>query len=108
LKKKKIKIYLPDDTVKNRLLQIVLDYDRTFYRRDNVYFLKRAFFVNSAINHLLREQEDGKITVGQLQEYITYLERYVKNKINLYWKNGQLTMTSLITRGTNGKEKKTD
>ncbi len=108
MKKQKIKIHLPDETVKNRLLQIVLDYDRTFYRKGNVYFLKRAFFVNSVINHLLKEQEAGNISITQLQEYITYLERYVKNKINLYWKNGQLTMTSLITRGTNGKEKKTD
>jgi hypothetical protein len=107
LKGQKTKIHLPD-SIKNRLLQIVLEYDRTFYKKGNVYFLKRAFFVNSVINHLLKEQESGNISISQLQEYINYLEKYVKNRINLYWKNGQLTMTSLIARGTNGKEKKAD
>ena len=96
------------DSVKNRLLGIILDYDRTFYRKGNVYFLKRAFFVNSVINHLLEEQKNGNITVGQLQEYISYLEKYVKNKINLFWKNGQLTMMSLTDRGPSVKKKKTD
>ena len=96
------------DSIKNRLLKFILDYDRTFYRKGNVYFLKRAFFVNSVINYLLKEQEAGNITVSQLQEYINYLEKYIKNKINLYWKNGQLTMTSLTSRSINGKEKKKD
>ena len=96
------------DSIKNKLLKIILDYDRTFYRKGNVYFLKRAFFVNSVISHLLREQEVGNITISQLQEYLSYLEKYVKNKINLYWKNGQLTMTSLITRGSGESKKKVD
>ena len=96
------------DSIKNRLLKLILDYDRTFYRKGNVYFLKRAFFVNSVINYLLKEQEAGNITVNQLQEYINYLEKYIKNKINLYWKNGQLTMTSLIARGPDAEKKKVD
>ena len=107
MKDKKAKIHLPD-SIKNRLLKVILDYDRTFYRKGNVYFLKRAFFVNSVITYLIEEQKNGNITMGQLQEYINYLEKYVKNKINLFWKNGQLTMASLVGRGSNVKKKKTD
>jgi len=56
----------------------------------NVYYAEKIFFVNSLIEWCLERKRNKSISNEQLKSYVMLLDRFLKDEIDLFWKNDTL------------------
>lgn len=55
-------------------------------KKDNVYYLNRLFVANTVIRWIFRETSQHE----EILQYLMQVERFLKEEIDLYWKNGKI------------------
>ena len=69
----------------------------------NTIYADKLFVINSIINKLY--SEDGKaISSKTLIEYGEIINRYLKNEIDIFWKDGNILVKELRTLDKSGGE----
>jgi len=91
------------------ILNVLLDSDFSFEERGNVIFAEKVFFVNSVIKWCLQRRENKEISIKQFRSYMLLLDKYVKQQIDLSWRDKKLLVQRKALEGQkNEKECESD
>ena len=72
------------------ILNFLSKYDTSYNVEGNVYYARKAFVVRSVINWCLSERQDGNIDEEEFARCAYMIDRYIRNEIKLFWKNGKI------------------
>jgi hypothetical protein len=65
----------------------------------NVVHAEKIFIINSIVNYIYRDSEKNKVDKDELMFFGEAIDRYLKNEVDIRWKNGKLVITEPKTRG---------
>jgi hypothetical protein len=66
---------------------------------ENVVHAEKIFIINSVINYIYRDSDKNKVDKDELMFFGEAIDRYLKNEVDIRWKNGKLIITEPKTRG---------
>lgn len=73
---------------------------RNLYKRyaiidNNLVDAHKLFIINTVINYLFKDKDYRSISTKQLAEYGELINRFLKNEIDIYWKDDKLLVKEL-------------
>ena len=81
------------------ILNVLLDADFSFEKRGNVIYAEKVFFVNSVIQWCLKRKENKEINIKQFRSYMLLLDKYVKQQVDLSWRDKKLLVQRKALEG---------
>lgn len=61
---------------------------------ENVVYAQKIFVINSIISYIYRDHDRNKIDKDELMFYGEAIDKYLKNEVDIIWKNGKIVITN--------------
>ena len=68
---------------RKKLMRAFIDTDVSFYEKDNIFYAGKAFTINSIVGWCLNLRAENKITLTEMQYYVSLIQRYIKDELVL-------------------------
>ena len=88
---------------KSKIIFQWLSDENAFSVEDNVYYAERAFFANSVVLWLKKQQEANSLNDGQLDRYMKLLRFFLQKKLDLFWDNGMINVQAAESKLKGGQ-----
>jgi hypothetical protein len=66
---------------------------------DNVVYAEKIFVINAVVNYIYRDSDKNKVDKDELMFFGEAIDRYLKNEVDISFKNGSINVTEPKTRG---------
>lgn len=73
-------------------------FDKHSEKLDNVIYTEKLFVVNTIINYLFKDKHYTQLDKELVVEYGELINRYLKNEVDIYWKDGKLMVDEVEGR----------
>ena len=77
-------------TAQRRLIRTFIAKERLIHRDGNVCKMGKAFVVNSVLGWFLQQRSKNKISLTEMQYYVSLLQEYIDGRVDLSWNNQML------------------
>jgi hypothetical protein len=71
-------------------------------RQDNVIYADKLFIINSIIADLFAGVDYRQVDKKVLAEYGYLIDRYLKDEVDILWKDGKIQVEELTSKEPNG------
>ena len=71
-------------------------------KQDNVIYAGKLFIINSIISNLFEGVDYRQVDKKVLAEYGYLIDRYLKDEVDIVWKDGRLQVEELASNESNG------
>ena len=71
-------------------------------RQDNVIYASKLFIINSIIAELFNGIDYKQVDKKVLAEYGYLIDRYLKDEVDILWKDGKIQVEELALKEPNG------
>lgn len=65
------------------------------HKDQNVVYVEKLFIVNTVINYLFKDKSYRELDQFQIARYGELINRFLKEEVDIYWKNGRLMVRDL-------------
>jgi hypothetical protein len=77
-------------------------YQKYAKRTDNVIHAKKIFVINSIIKDIFSGVDANSVDKRLLSQYAELIDRYLKDEVDIRWKDGKLVVEETNLGGSNG------
>jgi hypothetical protein len=77
-------------------------YQKYAVRKDNIIHAEKIFIINSVIKNLFEGQTANSVDKRLLAQYAELIDRYLKDEVDICWKDGKLMVEEKNLGGSNG------
>lgn len=67
--------------------------------KDNVVYAEKLFVINTIINHLFQDTTGKQPNKSDLVYYGEVIDRYLKNELDIKWKDGKILISEFQKDG---------
>jgi len=67
--------------------------------KDNVVYAEKLFVINTIINHLFKDSDKKPPNKSDLMYYGEVIDRYLKNELDIRWKDGKILISEFQQDG---------
>ena len=73
-------------------------YQKYAKRSENIIHAEKIFIINSLIKDLFTGHDANSVDKRLLAQYAELIDRYLKNEVDIYWKDGKLMVDEVEGR----------